>query len=47
MRIGSAEVAAEKPGFIFKEYMGPTIGFLGFQARRLAFKLGLEGDIHK
>jgi succinyl-CoA synthetase beta subunit len=47
MRIGSAEVAAEKPGLIFNEYVGPTTGFLGFQTRRLAFKLGLEGDIHK
>jgi hypothetical protein len=27
--------------------VGPTTGFLGFQARRSAFKLGLEGDIHK
>ena len=27
--------------------MDPTTGLLGFQARRLAFKLGLEGDTHK
>jgi len=41
------KVAAEKPDLIFKEYVGQTTGLLGFQARRLAFKLGLEGDTLK
>jgi len=41
------KVAAEKPELIFKEYVDPTTGLLSFQARRLAFKLGLEGDTHK
>jgi succinyl-CoA synthetase beta subunit len=41
------KVAAEKPDLIFKEYVDQTTGLLGFQARRLAFKLGLEGDTHK
>lgn len=41
------KVAAEKPELIFKEYVNPATGFAGFQARKLAFKLGLEGETHK
>jgi succinyl-CoA synthetase beta subunit len=41
------KVAAEKPELIFKEYVNPATGLSGFQARKLAFKLGLEGEIHK
>ena len=41
------KVAAETPDLIFKEYINPATGFLGFQARKLAFKLGLEGEILK
>ncbi|MFO7979562.1 MAG: ADP-forming succinate--CoA ligase subunit beta [Candidatus Aminicenantes bacterium] len=36
------KVASETPELIFKEYINPAIGFLGFQARRLAFELGLK-----
>ncbi len=38
------KVAAETPELIFKEYIHPASGFLGFQARKLAFQIGLEGD---
>lgn len=41
------KVAAETPELIFKEYVNPATGFLPFQARRLAFKLGLKGDTFK
>jgi len=41
------KVAAETPELIFKEYINPSTGFLGFQARKLAFKLGLQGDTLK
>lgn len=41
------KVAAETPELIFKEYINPATGFVPFQARKLAFKLGLEGDILK
>ena len=36
-------VAAEHPQKILKEYIDPAIGFQPFQARKLAFGLGLEG----
>ncbi len=36
------EVAHKTPEAIFKEYIDPAIGFQPYQARRLAFKLGLE-----
>ncbi len=36
------EVAHENPDAIFKEVIDPAIGLAPFQARRLAFKLGLE-----
>src|ERR1700712_5389439 len=35
------EVAHDTPDQIFKEYINPAIGFQPFQARKLAFKLGL------
>ena len=35
------QVAAENPGAIIKEYIDPGTGLLGFQARKLAFGLGL------
>jgi len=41
------KVAAEKPEMIFKEYINPASGFAGFQARKLAFQLGLQGETHK
>ena len=36
------EVAHKTPEAIYKEYIDPAIGFQPYQARRLAFKLGLE-----
>jgi succinyl-CoA synthetase beta subunit len=36
------EVAHKTPDAIYKEYIDPAIGFQPYQARRLAFKLGLE-----
>ena len=41
------KVAAETPELILKENVNPTIGFRGFQARKLAFGLGLSGDAFK
>ena len=41
------KVAAETPELIFKEYIDPATGFITFQARKLAFKLGLEGETLK
>ena len=35
------EVAKDTPGKIFKEYVDPATGFQPYQARKLAFKLGL------
>ncbi len=37
------KVAAETPDLIFKEYIEPQTGMQPFQARRIAFKLGLSG----
>jgi succinyl-CoA synthetase beta subunit len=37
------KVAEETPERIFKEYIHPGIGLSAFQARKLAFALGLEG----
>jgi len=39
--------AAEKPELIFKEYIDPMLGLQAFQARRLAFKLGLTDSSFK
>ncbi len=41
------KVAAETPELIFKEYIDPATGFQAFQARKLAFKLGLSGNTFK
>jgi succinyl-CoA synthetase beta subunit len=41
------KVAAETPEKIIKEWIDPTVGFQTYQARRLAFALGLEGEIFK
>ncbi|KXK49897.1 MAG: succinyl-CoA synthetase, beta subunit [Chlorobi bacterium OLB5] len=41
------KVAAETPEKIIKEWIDPNIGFQSFQARRLAFGLGLSGEIYK
>ncbi len=38
------KVAAETPEKILKEYVDPSIGLQQFQARKLVFGLGLEGD---
>jgi len=40
-------VAAESPEFIFKEEVDPKVGLQGFQARRVAFNLGLSGKAFK
>ena len=36
------EVAAKNPDAIYKEYIDPAVGFQPYQARNLAFKLGLK-----
>jgi succinyl-CoA synthetase beta subunit len=42
------QVAAENPDAIFKEYIEPGMGLEAFQARKLAFKLGLKpAQIHQ
>lgn len=41
------KVAAETPELIFKEYINPATGFQVFQARKLAFQLGLRGETFK
>jgi succinyl-CoA synthetase beta subunit len=41
------KVAAETPDLIFKEYVHPGAGFGAFQARKLAFRLGLSGETFK
>jgi len=38
------KVAEESPELIIKEWINPKIGFQEYQARRLAFALGLEGE---
>jgi succinyl-CoA synthetase beta subunit len=40
-------VAEETPEKIFKEWIDPNVGLQGFQARKVAFKLGLEGNAFK
>ncbi|MBV6430663.1 MAG: Succinate--CoA ligase [ADP-forming] subunit beta [Bryobacteraceae bacterium] len=37
------EVAAKTPEMILKEWIEPGAGLMGFQARKLAFGMGLEG----
>ncbi|GAA5021200.1 succinate--CoA ligase [ADP-forming] subunit beta [Marivirga lumbricoides] len=41
------EVAEKTPEKIFKEWIDPRVGLQGFQARKVAFKLGLEGEAFK
>lgn len=41
------KVAEETPEKILKEFIDPAIGFQGYQARKLAFGLGLSGDAFK
>jgi succinyl-CoA synthetase beta subunit len=41
------DVAENTPEKIFKEWIDPRVGLQGFQARKVAFKLGLEGDAFK
>jgi len=41
------EVAENTPHLIYKEEVDPTIGLQGFQARRIAFNLGLSGQAFK
>lgn len=41
------KVASETPEKIIKENVEPELGLLPFQARKLAFSLGLEGQQHK
>jgi succinyl-CoA synthetase beta subunit len=36
------EVAAKDPDAIYKEYIDPAVGFQAYQARNLAFRLGLK-----
>ncbi len=38
------KVAEETPEKIFKEYIEPCVGLMGFQIRRLGYKLGFEKD---
>ncbi len=41
------KVAAETPDKILKEWIDPAVGLMPFQARKLAFGLGLVGDQFK
>ena len=41
------KVAEETPEKIIKEWIDPAVGLQPFQARKLAFSLGLEGDAFK
>jgi len=41
------KVAAETPEKIIKVWIDPSVGLQQYQARRLAFSLGLEGDAFK
>ncbi len=41
------KVAEETPDEIFTEEIDPKVGILGFQARRIAFNLGLSGLAYK
>jgi succinyl-CoA synthetase beta subunit len=41
------EVAEATPHLIHKEYIDPHLGLLGFQARKVAFNLGLSGKAFK
>src|SRR5246500_4710446 len=39
------QVAAENPEAILKEYVNPGMGLEGFQARKIAFRLGLKPQL--
>jgi succinyl-CoA synthetase beta subunit len=41
------EVAHKTPHLIHKEEVDPKVGLQGFQARKIAFNLGLDGMAHK
>ena len=41
------EVAEKHPEKIVKEWIDPLIGLAGFQARKIAFKMGFSGDAFK
>lgn len=41
------EVAESHPEKVHKEYIDPLIGIQGYQCRRIAFNLGLEGNAFK
>ena len=41
------EVAEQHPEKIHKEWVNPAVGLLAFQARKIAFNLGLEGKAFK
>ena len=41
------KVAEETPELIFTEEIDPAVGLQGFQARRIAFNLGMEGEAFK
>ena len=41
------EVAEHTPHLIYKEEIDPLIGFQAYQARRIAFQLGLSGKAFK
>ncbi len=41
------EVAEHSPEKIIKEWIDPKVGLQGFQSRKIAFALGLEGDAFK
>jgi succinyl-CoA synthetase beta subunit len=40
-------VAEETPHLVHKEYIDPALGLQGFQARKVAFNLGLSGQVFK
>lgn len=41
------KVAEETPHLVHKEYIHPMVGFQDFQARKIAFNLGLSGEAFK
>lgn len=41
------EVAEQTPHLVHKEYIDPSVGIIGFQARKIAFNLGLSGTAFK
>ena len=40
-------VAESTPQLVYKEYIDPALGFQSFEARKVAFNLGLSGDTFK